>query len=178
MEINDIKNYSKITEDATNIFNQNIEMLKGWREIFWETSFKDTSAFVAPNLGNICESKEDLTYMKKFVSQEIFDEFIKEHDMTIYLINKCLIKAVNEQLLPTSREDKIKIEEIISKTSILIDEFDDLEKTVECLRKEDQTTQKFFESTGLDEDRIKTIIESGHRVDSVLDVELKNNLRK
>lgn len=53
-----------------------------------------------------------------------------------------------------------------------------MEKTVECLRKEDQTTQKFFESMGLDEDRIKTIIESGHRVDSVLDVELKNNLRK
>lgn len=53
--------------------------------------------------------------MKRHASDEVFDKFEQEYNMTMYLLKKALTNAENRGLMPIDEEHKIALEKITSK---------------------------------------------------------------
>lgn len=171
-------NYSFLIKSETDIFQQNIDILKSWRKTLWDSAFKGTSAFLISYLGSIYEMLEDLTNFRQYAPDEIYEEFVREYDMTMVLLQKCLIKSVNEALLPADENEQLKIKELISKIGVSQQNNRNMEAVISALRAEDPSTRKTLEKLGLPKDKIEKILTSGYSVKSVLDVEPISELKK
>ena len=163
-------NDSTLAEFGTNIFRQNIDILRSWRKTLWNSNFKGTSAFLITDLDGIYEMLEDLTDFKQHTPNEVYEEFVKEYDMTMFLLQKCLIKSVNHNILPAGEAEQLQIKELISKIEISQQNKTNMESILISLRAEDPTVQKTLEGLGLPQEQIKKIIASGYTIESVLDV--------
>lgn len=170
--------YSTLIEFETNIFRQNIGILKSWRKTLWDSVFKGTSAFLISYLGNIYEMLEDLTNFRQYASDEIYEEFVREYDMTMLLLQKCLIKSVNQSLLPTDENEQLRIKELISKIENSQQNNGNMDAVIYALRAEDPSTRKTLEKLGLPKEKIEEILASGHTVESILDVEPISEFKK
>lgn len=170
--------YSTLIESETNIFRQNIDILKYWRKMLWVSAFEGTSAFLISYLGNIYDLLEDLTDFRQYVSDEIYEEFVREYGMTMFLLQKCLIKSVNLDLLPTDENEQLKIKELIIKIENFQQNNANMEAMICALKNEDPTTKRTLEKLGLPKEKIKEILASGYSVESVLDVEPISELKK
>lgn len=176
--INEYSNtISKAIEFGNDIFHQNIDILRKYRKTIWDSVLNDTSAFLISCLDGVYEIKEDMDKYKQYTSNEIYEEFIKEYDMTMFLLKNALIKSTNENLLPASEEEQVKIKDLISKITAQ-QENNNLESVISALRLEDPSTRKTLEDLGLPKEKIEKIIASGYTVESVLDVETISNLKK
>lgn len=171
MEINKTKEFS-----CTDLILEDIELLKKYRDIMWSNQGK-ASFFAYQYLQELPDLMEQRLELKDYVSDESFEQFEKEYQMTICLLEKCLIKAKNKGEMPSGDEDKQIIENILEKIAEAKDDIN-YEEIIEALRKEDVTTRKALESLGLSEEQIKKVLEKGIKVvDSVLDVEPEKALR-
>lgn len=170
--------YSTLIEFETNIFRQNIDILKSWRKTLWNSVLKGTSAFLITYLGDIYGMLEELTNFRQYAPDDIYEEFVKEYHMTMFLLQKCLIKSVNEDLLPADEEEKLKIKGLISKIGVSQQDKGNMESVIASLKSEDPSAQKTLENLGLSQEKIEEIIASGYTVESILDVELTSELRK
>lgn len=170
--------YSTLIEFETNIFRQNIDILKSWRKTLWDSAFNGTSAFLISYLGNIYEMLDDLTNFKQYAPDKIYEEFVREYDMTMLLLQKCLIKSVNENLLPTDENEQSKIKELISKIENSQQNNEKKETIICSLRAEDPSTLKTLEKLGLPKEEKEKILASGYTVESVLDIEPNFKLKK
>ena len=159
-------------------YEKNTEMLKQWREILWDSGAKRSAVFMLPYLKGIYGMKSNLDEIREYVSPEIYESFIKEYNMTIYLLYKCLIKLRNKYSFSINESDNLEIDSIISQVSNYIENSMDVNSTLLALREEDQSTQKVLKEIGLPEDKIEEIILAGHRLDSVLDTEPSSKLKK
>lgn len=178
--VNEYKNgdYSTLVEFENNIFRQNIDILKSWRQTLWDSVLKGTSAFLLPHMEGIYELKEEMTNYKQYASLDTYEEFLKEYDMTMVLLQKCLIKSVNEKLLPVSEEEQNKINDLISKIEIDHQKAKNMDSIILALREEDPSIQKVLENLGFPKEKIEEIIASGYTIDSILDIELISELKK
>lgn len=166
----EIRDYSHLIEAETEVFSKNIDILRGWRETIWDSVFKRTSAFLVPYLDGLFEMQEELVNFKQYAPNEVHENFLKEYNMTMLLLQKSLIKSCNENLLPHTEEDQIKVKELISKIGTYQQD-KDLEEVIALLRNEDPSVKKALEDLGLPQEKIEEIIASGYNVESVLDIE-------
>lgn len=170
--------YSTLAKPKENIFFQKIDLLKSWRKRLWESVFKGSSAFLVPHLDNIIAILDELTHFKQYASDEVYKEFVQEYYMTMLLLQKCLIKSVNEGLLPHDEVEQLNIQDLISKIENLQQNKDNMESILASLREEDPSTQLALENLGLSQEKIEEIISTGYTVESVLDVKYSSELRK
>ena len=168
--------YSALVQSETNIFQQNIDILRLFRKTLWDS--KGNSSFLISHLYDIYEMKENLSKFRQYVSSKIYEKFIEEYEMTMLLIQKFLIKSINEHFLPHGGDEQIKIEELIFKIENMLQEKGDITNIVLALKQEDPSTRKILESLGLSDLKIEEIISSGYVVESILDITLNSELRK
>lgn len=169
---------STLIESETNILKKNIDILKSWRETLWDSVFKGTSAFLISDLGNVYEMLEDLTSFKQYVPDKIYEEFVREYDMTMLLLQKCLIKSVNDALLPADENEQLMVKELISKIEDSQQNNGNMGAVIQSLRAEDPSTRKTLENLDLPKEKIDEILASGYTVENVLDVEPISELKK
>lgn len=161
--------------DCTDLFLQNLELLKKYRDIMW-TSKEKISFIMDDYFQELPQLYEDNLKFQDYVPSELFDQFAREFQMTICLLEKCLIAAKNKGEMPKREEARQILEDILEKITEAKDETKN-EEVMESLRKEDLTAIKALESLGLTEEQIKKAIEKGFKVESVLDVEQEKALK-
>ena len=159
--------FSEFTKKEDELFRQYIKILQDWRITLWDSSLLGTSSFLATNIKDICDLKDDMADFN-FASEEVVEEFEKEFYMTMHLLEKCLIKSERKKMTPSSDEYKIAVEEIKSKLSEYSDSIHG-EEILTALREEDPTAHKALEQLGLESEAIERVLVSGYKVDSVLD---------
>lgn len=170
--------FSELVKSEIKIVEKNIEILRSWRETLWDSVFKGTSAFFVSYLDDIFNVYEQLDNFRLYLPDEVWSNFVREYQMTMFLIQKCLIKSLNDNLVPASEEDQLKIKDLITKIEIMQQNYSDIDTIVMLLKKEDPSTRKSLEDLGLPKERIDEIVASGYSVESVLDVKLMGNTRK
>lgn len=170
--------FSELVKSEINIVERNIDILKSWRETLWDSVSKGTSAFFVSYLDDIFNIYEKLNDFRQYLPDEVWNDFVREYQMTMFLIRKCLIKSLNDNFLPASEEDQSKIKELITKIEVMQQNYNDIDTIVTLLRQEDPSTRKSLETLGLPKERIDDIIASGYVVESVLDVKPTGNARK
>lgn len=161
--------------DFTDIFKGDIELLKKYRDIMWSSQGK-VSFFAYQNFQDLPELLEQREEFKEFVPSELFEDFEKEFQMTISLLEKCLNTAKNKREMPPKEEAKIIIDNILEKIGEAKDNTNS-EEIIEALRSEDVTARRTLEKLGLSEEQIKKALDGGFKVDSVLDVEQNQTLK-
>lgn len=161
--------------DCTNIFSKEIYILKQYRDIMWTCQGK-ISFYAYHNFQDLPDSYDKMIVFKEYVSKELFEEFEKEFQMTICLLEKCLITSKNKGEMPKQEEAQAVLENILEKINDAKDDAKS-EEVMEALRKEDSTARKALERLGLTEEQINKAIEKGFKVESVLDVEQEKALK-
>lgn len=155
--------FSELTKDST-------QTLKKYRKMLWECSVKGTTGFLVQYFENIFSVKDSVEKMKDFISDEDYNLYLKEYNMTILLLEKCLTRAMNDNLyLPT--QDGQLIERIMSKISIDKEQISNKDEIMSYLSEEDPTTRKKLQDMGLDESFIEIAINKGFTTNSVLETE-------
>lgn len=155
--------FSELTKDS-------VETLKKYREMLWECSVKGTTGFLVEYFKNIFSVKDSVEKMKDYISDEDYNLYLKEYNMTIVLLDKCLAKAKKDNLyLPT--QDGQLIDQIMSKISIDEEKISNKDEILSYLKEEDSTTRKKLQDMGLDESFIKLAIDKGFTANSVLETE-------
>lgn len=169
--------YSTLISAEENLFHQYIDILKSWRETLWDTVSKGISSFLISYTDGLYEMQADMSKFKQYVSDEVYEEFLKEYDMTMLLLRNSLIKSTNENLLPSDEEEQTEINELISNIELSLQD-KDIESIIFSLRKEDPSTRKALEGLGLPQEKIDEIIASGYTAESVLDISPISELKK
>ncbi len=155
--------------DCSDLFLKDIEMLKEYRDILW-TSQETSSFLVRKYIGDLPDFLEQRKDFKEYVSNDLYTQFETEYYMTIFLLEKCLIKAIKVNVLPKSEEDKKRVQDVLEKIAIITKKIPK-ENILEALRKEDPSVRKALERIYLSEEQIQKAIAKGFMVESVLDVE-------
>lgn len=112
------------------------------------------------DLGNVYEMLEDLTSLRQYVPDKIYEEFVREYDMTMLLLQKCLIKSVNDALLPADENEQLMVKELISKLEDSQQNNGNMEAVIQSLRAEDPSTRKTLENLDLPKEKIDEILAS------------------
>jgi len=169
---------STLEQKESEIFYMNTDLLISWREILWKTSLNGTTGFLVDDLEGLYEIKEKLTNFRLYTPDEVYNKFIIEFNKTMYLIQKCLIKTLNDSKFPDEKREKLDL--FISKLELNHEEDEEKEKTVSELREEDPTTKMILKDLGLPDSKIEEIIKTGKKMDIefVLDVEKNGKLNK
>lgn len=152
-----------------------IEVLKQWRKLLWDAGFNNSTAILVPVLDDFSGMQNVAEHSKQFISAEIYESFVRELSMTVFLLHKCLIKSLNSGIVG-GREEEIKA--LISKLSAKEQTFENKEATLEALREEDPTLKEVLRTLGCSQEIQKKLKDSGFAVESVLDVEPVAELKK
>lgn len=174
--------YSVLIEKESEIFYKNIDILKSWRTTLWNANVNGTFEFINSNcneeLKELYEVKESLTNFRQFTPDEVYKEFVKEYNKTMYLLEKSYMKLVNENKVSNNNEEQVN--DIISSLEKVSQEDENREITIMELQQEDPTTYLELEDMGLPESKIEEIINSGYRADgmSLLDVNKNKDFDK
>lgn len=160
------------------IFTKNINILKNYREDIWDSILYGTTAFLAKHLEDIIEWKDQTKEARDLLSEELNSAFLKEYYMTMVLLEKGLLKAVEKDLLSTNEEERERIKKIQERLAIISGEIPNREAIENEIRKEDPSTYRYLKSLGLGEERIQEIVDSGFQFPSILDEEPNSKLDK
>lgn len=177
--MNEYKNdNSTLEQKESEIFYMNTDLLISWREILWKASLNETTVFLINDLERLYEIKEKLTNFRLYTPDKVYNKFISEFNKTMYLIQKCLIKTLNDSKFPDEKREKFGL--FISKLELNHEEDEEKGKTISELREEDPTTKMILKDLGLSDSKIEEIIKTGKKMDNecVLDVEKNGKLNK
>lgn len=166
-----------MTTSYEQFFEYNKNILIEWRELLWESGHKRSTVLLLPYIKGIYPIKSNLDVVKEFVDPNVYENTIKEYNMTIYLLYKCLIKIKNRYSSTIAENDMIEIDNIMKDLLEYIRNGMDMDTTVSLLRQEDKSTQKVLKEMGLPLEKIQEIIAAGHCLPSVLDEELDESLK-
>lgn len=160
--------------DCTDLFLEDINLLKKYRNIMW--SSKATTSFIIEIFEDLPELFLNRLKFKDYVSYELYEQYKKEYQMTIILLEKWLIAAENKGNILTKGETILRVNTILEKIKDIKDSIDE-NAIIEFLREEDPTTRKALECLGLNEKQIQKAIKNGFKAESILDLEQEPTLK-
>ena len=167
----------KLKNDVKCLVQTDIKLLKDHRTILW-----DMQEYTACNIdlfADFVDIKNNIDQFKKYIDSNQYDQFLKEYYMFIYLLDKCLIKSVNEENLPKTENSRKQLQETTRKIKTVQVEMEDSKDIIDSLKEEDPTTRKVLTQLGLTENQIQLAIQKGFKVDStLLNVEPKMDIKK
>lgn len=164
----------KINEEKWPIFSElleeNINELRRYREMLWESSVKGTTGFYVQYFEGIFSIKESVEKIKDHLSDENYKLYLKEYNMTILLLESCLLKAKTGNSF-LSTQDKQLIEQTMSKISIDRRQIANKEEISLYLSEEDPTTRLKSQHLGLAQNIIEDAINNGIIISGTLENE-------
>lgn len=167
----------KLKHDVKCLVQTDIKLLKDHRTILW-----DMQEYTACNIdlfADLVNIKNSIDQFKEYVDSNQYNQFLKEYHMFIYLLDKCLIKSVNEDNLPKTENSQKQLEETTRKIKDVQVEMEDSKDIIDSLKTEDSTAHKVLTQLGLTENQIQLAIQKGFKVDSsILDIEPKIDTKK
>lgn len=165
MEKNSEKKYIEL-------FSNKVLLLKQNRQFMW--GVRDGVGLISHDFfQTIPKEYEEAVIFKDYVPSYIFEQFEKDYQMAIVLLEKCLLAYKDDNFI--QRNEKAK--QIIESLLIQIEENKDYarsEEIIEALKKE--VSVNTLINLGLTVEEIEKVLLSGFTAKSVLDVEQDKTL--
>lgn len=154
------------------LFAKKVLLLKQTRHFMW--AVKDGVDLISNNyFQTVPKAYEECVIFKDYVPSFVFEQFEKDYQMTIVLLEKCLLAYKDDNFIQRNENAKQIIESLLKQ----IEENKDYERNeeiIEALRKEINVNTLL--SLGLTIEETEKALLAGFKVNSVLDVEEAKSL--